>query len=217
MYLTNKINLSIDRARRPLAKTHRSSEEIAKLLRRVVAPYRAYITTETSTNVDLGRIEVSAFFEPLPDKDTYAIELVLVTHPQTTSIKLRALVLNTFLFRVSQAIQHELIHAHQYRQRGWEGWSSRKQAPYNISHSAHYLSDPDEIDAHAHDVALELQRSRLDVSRLISARTITKDESLTLWGYYQTFPPHHGVINSLLKKTVSYLAYLPSTNRKTSK
>ena len=82
MYLTNKINLSIDRARRPLAKTHRSSEEIAKLLRRVVAPYRAYITTETSTNVDLGRIEVSAFFEPLPDTDTYACLLYTSPSPR---------------------------------------------------------------------------------------------------------------------------------------
>ena len=150
---------------------------------------------------------MSAFFEPLPDKDTYAIELVLITHPDTTRIKLGALVLDTFLFRVSQAIQHELIHAHQYRQRGWEGGVSKKQI-HTSSYSTHYYSDPDEIDAHAHDVALELQRACLDASVLTYAGAITKEQSLTLWGYYDTFPPSHRVLKSLLKKTVSYLSYL---------
>ena len=151
---------------------------------------------------------MSAFFEPLPDKDTYAIELVLITHPDTTRIKLGALVLDTFLFRLSQAIQHELIHAHQYRQRGWAYERPWPPLSQSSSHSAQYLSDPDEIDAHAHDVALELQRARLGVSALTYASTITKEQSLTLWGYYDTFPPSHRVLKSLLKTTVSYLSYL---------
>lgn len=70
--------------------------------------------------------------------------------------------LNEFLFSLSQVIQHETIHACQWSTRDCDAPIERvdfKKLFYDTKKSEveEYLLDPDEIDAYAHDIAMEIK------------------------------------------------------------
>jgi len=64
------------------------------------------------------------------------------------------------------------------------------------------LSDPDEIDAYAFNIAQELKVHPNPVQKLNQIKDIKLEDSINLWAYVQTFDknPDHPVIKRLLKK-----------------
>lgn len=87
--------------------------------------------------------------------------LCLVVSPHTNSIILDETSWHDFAFTLTQTLQHELIHRHQYDVRTDDCVLTRYDFPEEnrtLFEEREYLSHIDEIDAYAHCIALELKR-----------------------------------------------------------
>lgn len=65
-----------------------------------------------------------------------------------------------FTFLVSQTIQHETIHQDQFKHRAYDDEIAELDFKYTTSNTVEdrfYLADNDEIDAYAHDIAMEIK------------------------------------------------------------
>jgi hypothetical protein len=97
--------------------------------------------------------------------------------------------LELFIFQVYQAILHELIH----RQYLVDDGTYEK-----IVTEGDYLSHPEELRSHSHDIAMELTYNNTwDI--LDDLSKITVKDSITLYKYLKYFSRDHRVIKKLLK------------------
>lgn len=80
-----------------------------------------------------------------------------------------------FLVQIYDAVVHELRHQHQYQNRDYEHYTTDKNG-YNA-----YLADPDELDAYALSISIELlrampkHRARMYMTRLLTLSKMKKD------------------------------------------
>jgi hypothetical protein len=70
------------------------------------------------------------------------------------------------------------------------------------------LSDPDEIDAYAHNIATELREHPNPLSKLTNPASVSVNDNINLWAYVQAFNKDitHPTIKHLLKKIYKLLA-----------
>lgn len=120
---------------------------------------------------------------------------------------------NRFIFLLSQTLQHELVHKLQFRNRGDEKFytehsyftpGTSKSSPKKLE----YLSMIDEIDAHAHDLAMEIKYNYPtdDPHRIL--RRVGDYPDLFTWKIYsRAFRGARWaqVRNELLRKTYKWL------------
>ena len=115
---------------------------------------------------------------------------------------------DTFLFYISQAVQHELIHKYQWFMREYDTsepqkYKSKEKDP-KIRQAQEYLGHTDEIDARANDLWLEIKHAKKDINCLASLKDLVKDSD-TLTGYIATFgDSDHKVVKRLLTRTWKY-------------
>ena len=122
---------------------------------------------------------------------------------------------NSFKFFISQVIQHETIHQNQWMQRDEVvepvecdfkilfGSSSKEE-------EMDYLSDPEEIDAYAHDIAMEIkffykQKDPYDVLRNINK--LRKIPSYSIYKKAFRGCDWNDIKKSLLLKTYKWIPY----------
>lgn len=92
-----------------------------------------------------------------------------------------------FKFLLSQTIQHEFIHRHQY---SWRDWSNEElDTDFRISNDdieadREYLSEKDEIAAYSHDIAMEiLYYYKEDPLKIL--RNIDRRKKIWSYNYYK--------------------------------
>ena len=128
-------------------------------------------------------------------------------------------------FKTKQALMHELIHRAQYTKR--EGFDPRTEHDVievirkfqrsRDEEQQEYLSHSDEVEAHAHDIALELRNSLSSANEIRNVlrnfskipQSPDKVPSLSLWVYGKYFKrnPSHPVVKVMLRKTYRYLQH----------
>jgi len=119
-----------------------------------------------------------------------------------------------FSFLVSQTIQHETIHQDQFKHRedcDEEAEIDFKFTPLDTVEDRYYLSDNDEIDAYAHDIAMEIKhfyplRNPYEVLKSISSK-----RKLPSFSYYKnTFKGCEwgGIKKRLLLKTYKWIPHV---------
>lgn len=128
-----------------------------------------------------------------------------------------------FSFLLSQVVQHELIHKCQYsyRQNMEDGGSTLyydiKAGEKSDKEHMDYLAELDEIDAYAHDIALEILHHYPTTDPYEVLRTINRRRKLWSWNYYKAAFRYSedwsDVRNRLLKKTYQWI---PSVRAQTS-
>jgi hypothetical protein len=175
------------------------------------------VTVEKNQSVDIGEIILSAFYDHDADENNeIPIELVLIIHPDTTTINWNVEKWNEFAFNLIDYLEHELIHQHQYRSRDFipnRDYNSTHSDP-KVKEAQRYLGNPDEIDAYSHSLSKEIIRKSQNFDRALrlirsfSNTAITKDQagrllSPALYGYIKEFEfdNKHPVIKRLMKKT----------------
>lgn len=120
-----------------------------------------------------------------------------------------------FKFAISQVCQHESIHKLQWQHRETDP-SSRMPLEFKFECSSKeeerdYLKDVDEIDAYAHDIAMEIKFFYPRKDPYLVLRRINNHNKIWSYRYYKkTF---RGTIwvsihNRLLKKTYMWLPYV---------
>jgi len=109
-----------------------------------------------------------------------------------------------FRFKMSQIIQHELIHREQYKKKNVEGF-------YSVSNARSYLSNPDEIDAYSHDIAMEILYFYGESQKYKIIRNISRKKEVESYIMYEnTFKNSNweSIRKKLIKKTYLWLNYV---------
>lgn len=123
----------------------------------------------------------------------------------------------SFRFLTSQVLQHELIHRHQHLSRPEEAHRFVEYYPVAASNPMHqkemdYLSELDEIEAYAHDLALEILYYYPKQDPYAVLKTINKRRYAVSYKIYKkafrTAEDWKQVHDKLLKKTYQWLAHV---------
>jgi hypothetical protein len=170
--------------------------------------FRANTLHAHAHEVELSELNINAFYDPERDENgRTSIELVLVTNPNDSHLILDQALWNLFVNRLADSLAHELVHMRQARSRDFLLVASRAYREMEIDENLSYLSDLDEIDAYAHNIATELREHPDPLSRLKNPAAVSVDDSLNLWAYLQAFDQDlkNPLIKRLLKKVYKHL------------
>ena len=155
-----------------------SFSKIRRLIDSMFSEYQIKTKIIKCSNVEPGEYFIGGYYQDF----NIVLEI-------SVSKKDRSLIITdttNFVFLVSQVICHELIHYMQDLARDGNGQSLKHTRKYK-KQEQRYLSDPDEIQAYAHDIAMELQRHyRSDVFGALR-HVGKKRKSFSIKYYNKTF------------------------------
>lgn len=132
-----------------------SFKKLVGSTRKAFKDYGFDIALKTIKSDDLSSNEFyieAYYYEDKDFNDDPPIE-VLVYHRFDQVQRFQQTQITEFLVQVYDAVVHELRHQHQYQNRDFEHYTTDKEG-YTA-----YLADPDEVDAYALSIAIELLRS----------------------------------------------------------
>ena len=187
-------------------------KEFVKILGKFIADkFSVNVLHATAIEVDPGDININAYYDFQEDEFCkIAIELVLITNVQEKYLLFTEELYTTFVKRLADALVHELVHMKQSRARDH---LAVEFMPDNIDdldaeiREFFYLSNPDEIDAYAYNIADELKDNPDPLQKLRNPLNVTIDESINLWVYVNTFDGDLSdpILKKLLKKVYKRL------------
>lgn len=119
-----------------------------------------------------------------------------------------------FKFLISQTIQHETIHQIQWEKKPEETEYVHLDFRNLVGpddEEKEYLAEPDEIDAYAHDIAMEIKFFYPKQNPYHVLKTINRRKKLYSYSYYKRVfkkDDWSGIRAKLLKKTYNWLPYV---------
>lgn len=158
--------------------------------------------------MDCEEFYVNAYYDPEDDKDGEISIEINIHHNFNSTVVWDKLHVTDLLIQVFDATVHEIKHQRQSVKRKYITYSNHEQAPYRV-----YLADPDEVDAYALSIAVELTRS---LGKYRAMRYLSKFSGLcklkfngkyvspSLSAYYGQF----GSVNNKLMKRLSKKVYI---------
>lgn len=171
-----------------------------------------------SAQIEHNDLDLNAYYDGgLDEADEVPIELYLITNPLQDVMVIDNKGFDTIIRRISDSLAHEVIHMQQYRSRDFlEVGAYYPDELSEEEETKMYLSDPDEINAYAHNIANELlEHGDFEVvkQKLANIKDISIQESINLWAYVNAFSknPSHPVIKRLLKRVYQNLQHLGKT------
>lgn len=190
----NKHLVTFDDRFRSLVGRETAYTTFAKLTRDVVRPFRASVSIVQEANEMRSEIPLSGEFD-LRKPKAKRINIRLHVPNGYTSVKLNAEAIQAYRWRIPQILQHELIHAdfadwrheHSITQdfnNRVEFYPSKRLSKQRISRIG-YLTELEEIDAYAHDIAYEAKMYYPTIPALEVLRTATRRRYLHSLNIYQ--------------------------------
>lgn len=135
-------------------------------------------------NLDVNEFSVAGIYEQKTD-----LKYVIVNvSDYSDEMLFDNFVWKDFTFLVSQTIQHETIHQNQFKHRELcdeEAEIDFKFTPLNTVEDRYYLADNDEIDAYAHDIAMEIKHFYPFSSPYDVLKSISSKRKLPSFSYYK--------------------------------
>lgn len=194
------------------------ADEIQAIFQEQFDPLGVEVTTYPYGD-DIGRNQITAngYFDatememedPLIDCVLTDIELVLVLNNEDDPITINNKDWKFLEHQVTQTLEHEMIHREQAKKRiGKNCMPIYHQHMDEEQKRIVYLSDPDEIDAYANDVALDLLCHYTYMgayARLREYKQIRQDESPIFCEYIDTFGWNSETVHILVKKALKRL------------
>lgn len=185
MYLCRKIYASLDRNRDEFTG-YLTDKQIQRRLGRILRPYGIRVHTLADSN----GYAVSGYFNTRRNTRNVHITVHVDSTTQGIDFDRSRKGWRHFRFIVGQVAQHELVHKIQWRDR----CAKEKQVDrYYVTatekrwkqKTMDYLSDFDEIDAHAHDIALEIRYRYPDRNPYDIVRNIMRYKKLKTLNLYK--------------------------------
>lgn len=158
MFLAKKINKRVSQLCHALSgRSVIDHEELRSIIHDTFKPFGAK-TVIVKADVPKNALAIGGYFEPHRIRQPITIELFL--SERFDKIRLNKRDLPDTLFVLFQTICHELIHKYQYQHRdpNMVIWYCELDDHADMTEEQVYLAEMDEIDAYAHDIALELMR-----------------------------------------------------------
>ena len=112
------------------------------------------IKTKKDKTLEHSSFFVNAFYDPEDDRNFETPVEVMIYHGFDPNDLFHEQQITEFLVQIYDAVVHELRHQQQSRQRNYDVFSDHAQEPFSK-----YLADPDELDAYALSIAIELLRA----------------------------------------------------------
>lgn len=195
-----------DQVRKKIVGRIFSIEEIISVLGYFICKrFRVDILHDSALGVEPNDLMINAYYDPDLDEDGEpSIQLVLINNPIDTHIIFDDKDFSRFVNQLADSLAHELIHMRQARTRGFIDVEHRS---LDLSEGIEYLSNPDEIDAYAYNIATELKDTKSPIKALRNPSSISIEDSINLWSYVSAFSKDisHPVLKKLLKKVYKHL------------
>lgn len=163
------------------------------------------VTHHTSLEIENNTVDLNAYYDSgLDEADEVPIEIILLTNPSDEFISIDDDEFDELAINIAECICHEMIHMKQSRSRHFLEVSKMTylQVEDDFVESQMFLADPNEIDAHAFNIAEELSELPDLYKKLENPLDINISESIKLWAYVHAFARDmsHPVLKRLLKK-----------------
>jgi hypothetical protein len=208
MYLGRKIWKRLQKHTKDL-KGYVSEADLLQKVESLVKPYGCKVI------IKQNKLPKAAYFtfggEYCPISTRQAITIFLILNASKTGIYFTKNRLKIFLFLLSQTIQHELIHKSQCKNNKkfyTETYHFTKGSKSNRLSTLKYFAMKEEVEAYAHDLAMEIKYYYSDIDSNIVLRNINNYDQLSTWRLYRSaFKKSRWPIvrNQLLKKTYKWL------------
>ena len=174
------------------------------------------IKFRTKRELPLGENEfyILAYYDAEDDVNNDTPIEVVIHHNFSDEEYFERVQITDFLIQIFDAVVHEFRHMHQSSKRGYETYSNHDQDPYK-----EYLADPDEIDAYALSIAIELlrvlpkERAMRYLSRIIILAKMRNRGMTYASPNLQSYIAHFGLndlTKKLAKKVYFHLEHLDS-------
>lgn len=214
--LLERVNYVCDTVRRQ----HREPISFKKLIGATRKTFKDHdfdlqIKTKKEKFLDHAHFYVMAYYDADDDFNQETCIEVFIHHNFNDVDQFQINQISDFLIQIYDAVIHELRHQQQSRQRNYETFSDHVQEPYS-----RYLSDPDELDAYALSIAVELlramplYRAKMYMTRLGAlAKMKINGQPLSpnLQAYYEYFGKDQ-LIKRLAKKVYKHLETIDKRN-----
>lgn len=196
MYLANKIHKELDiHFPTNLIGEELSYSKISKLFNNILRPMGAKFRVMKDEGLKGKRgssrqkYAFSGYFDTEKKKD--AIVITLHVSPTKRKFKVTKTSYNGLLFLFSQVVQHEFIHKSQFAFRPEQ--SERKVKVYHSDkiskkrlYQIEYLREWCEIEAYAHDIAMEINAHYPEINPVTVIKHIDKYRNLYSFKVYKT-------------------------------
>lgn len=186
MYEAKAINKRVDQFRHRLSG-HQTPVEIAEIMQQMLRPWNVKINVRRSKEVPVTELSIGGSYDD--SKKRRSIELDLYFAPKQRKFTWYDYNREATMFLLRQVLQHELIHRYQMNSRPED---SKGHALYYAvdgqdktqQEEIDYLSELDEIDAYAHDIAMEIVYHYPDEDPYAVLKNITRKRYLISWKIY---------------------------------
>lgn len=216
MYLASKINRKLDGLRDTLTGSV-PIEVVWSEVQRALKSFGVVVLYDPDDRMKSTDFCCSGSYDFSRKKQ--AIEIVLHFNSKKRNYNFNKKNWSEFKFLLSQVLQHELIHKSQFsfRQEFEDGgtclYYDIKGSDKSDKEHMDYLAELDEIDAYAHDIAMEIRHHypNLDPYKVLS--TINQRKKVWSWWYYkdafkESAEDWSDVRNRLLKKTYLWMPHV---------
>lgn len=195
------------------------ADEIQAIFQEQLDPLGVEVTTYPyGDDIGMNQITANGYFDATEleleeeldiDAVLVDIELVLVLNSEDDPITINNKDWKFLEHQVTQTLEHEMIHREQAKKRiGADFMPIYNQQMDEEQKRIVYLSDPDEIDAYANDVALDLLLHYTYMgayARLREYKQIRQEESPIFCEYVDTFGWNSDTVHLIVKKALKRL------------
>jgi hypothetical protein len=164
------------------------------------------VTLNAVDNFPKNESAVNGYFNTYEWEDFENIELVLIVSSESNSITINSDSWNFLEHQMAQTVEHELIHREQTIKRsGFQPITLYPSGACEEQMRIIYLSDPDEIQAYANDIVLDLKKLYTNhgvCKRLTNYSDVTAKESPILVEYITLFGEDSATVKEVVKKAL---------------
>lgn len=166
------------------------------------------IKTKKDKSLDSAEFYVNAYYDAEDDSNNESPIEIIVFHNFSDLDVFSKSQITDFLIQIYDATVHEFRHQQQSKNRNYQTFSNHDQSPFEA-----YLTDPDELDAYAISISIELLRamSQERAKRYMSRITVLakmRQNSTYISPNLKAYIDHFGVSNltkRLAKKVYKHL------------
>lgn len=210
MYLAPKINEALENNKHKFLGSNSYRCIVRRLGMSFEFPKDLKFRVETFSDIESNDFTVAGLYDMTTDKKY----IILNLSEFTDYLYLDKTTFPLFKFFISQAIQHETIHQLQWQHRDEINDPVKldfRNFAGTLDEEREYLSDIDEIDAYAHDIAMELKEFYPNKNPYEQLKKINRLKKLPSYSYYtSTFKNCNWqkVKNRLLFKTYKWIPHV---------
>lgn len=171
------------------------------------------IKTKKDKSLEHDQFYVMAYYDPEDDFNNETAIEVIVYHNFVVDSKFQHNQITDFLIQIFDAVVHEMRHQAQSSQRYFETYSEHAHEPFSK-----YLADPDELDAYALSIAIELLRAmpavraKRNMVRMTVLSRMKRGDMLVSpnLNSYTAYFKNNALLKKLAKKVYKHLETLDS-------